>query len=570
MLHVTPGKIEKQYLAALKRGLRKNLAPEIMRRNAGVFSKNPDLKKLIANRLGWVDVASKMNWRVREIEAFGNAAIKDGLRHVVICGMGGSSLCPEVFGKVFGRHPKIKTYQIIDSTDPAALKAVLRKIELKRTLFIVASKSGGTVETRSQEAFFIEELKKVGVKKFGGNFAAITDKGSQLEKNARKRKYRKVFINPSDIGGRYSALSFFGLVPGFFAGIDVGLLLAYAISMEGQLRTREDESNPGIQLGAFIAGAALAGVDKMTLVGSGRISALSPWIEQLVAESTGKQKKGVVPVEGEALGRIADHGPDRFFVTMATERGKPTMSESFKQRLTAKKHPIVDIMLDNIYEIGFQLLLWEVATAVAGALMNINPFDEPNVTESKKITNNILEGFTKSGVHFGMEPHAKSGVLSLLAASGPNKFTQAEMEDLSKLLRRFFIGGRPPRYLAVLNYFKADGSVEKALTSLRSKVRSKTGMAVLRGYGPRYLHSIGQLYKGGPKNGLFIFLVRSAYPALEVPGEKYHFGHLIEAQAIGDAKALIKRKLPTLVISIEGNPARGIQALERAVSRTIK
>jgi glucose-6-phosphate isomerase len=569
-LKITPGRVQKTYQDNLKTGARLKLVPGMMHRNAEVFSRNRELREAIAGRLGWVDVASKMKRRVSDIETFGRKVIEGGLKHVVLCGMGGSSLCPEVFGRMFGTHAGIDTYQIIDSTDPAAVKAVLRKIELQKTLFIVASKSGSTVETRSQEAFFAGQLRDAGIEHYGRHFAAITDQGSALQKFARKHKYRKVFINPSDIGGRYSALSYFGLVPAFFAGVDLNRLLAEAVVMEKLLREREDDTNPALQLGAFMAGAAREGIDKMTVVASKKVVPFVAWIEQLVAESTGKRKKGVVPVEGESLGKPGDYGKDRFFVTIKVGRQESPLSVRFKYELARRKTPLVEVSLGDRYDLGKQFLLWEAATAAAGRLLAINPFDEPNVTESKNNTNKILGDFEQSGVLQRPATKTRWSNLALLAAGGPEAFTSVQMKDPATVVKKFLARARPPKYLALLNYFKSDGPTERLLTVIRNKLRSKTGMAILRGYGPRYLHSVGQLYKGGPPDGIFIFFVRADYPELKIPGRPYGFNHLIMAQAIGDAQALMKRKLPTLVIAIKGSPARGIEEFVKVVNRALK
>ncbi|RME27315.1 MAG: transaldolase, partial [Candidatus Zixiibacteriota bacterium] len=296
------GKTEDAYHRLLRRGERAELVRQILSRKAGVYTKNAALKKLIANRLGWVDVATWSKRHLRGIESFGQQAIRDGIREVVLMGMGGSSLCPDLFRRVHKKHPRLTGFHVIDSTDPAAIRGLTRRLNLKKTLFIVASKSGGTTETRSHEAFFIEQLRAAGVKHFGRHFAAITDKGSALERFARRHRYRKVFINPSDIGGRYSALSYFGLVPGYFAGVDLRALLDDAVAMQKLLLERDGETNPGLALGVFLAAATKAGRDKLTFVASRKTAPLVPWIEQLLAESTGKMGKGIIPIEGEPPG----------------------------------------------------------------------------------------------------------------------------------------------------------------------------------------------------------------------------------------------------------------------------
>ena len=568
-ISISPGKIAGPFERAVRKGDRSQVVARIMKRDATVFTKNPKIEKLIANRLGWVDSAALMKRRVGEIERFGAQAIRDGIRHVVLMGMGGSSLCPDLFGLMHRKHPKLKSFSVIDSTDPTAVKAVARKLEAKSTLFIVASKSGGTVETRSHEAFFQGWLTENKIKNIGKHFVAITDSGSGLQKSARKQKYRKTFINPSDIGGRYSALSYFGLVPGFFAGVDLRALIDDAVAMQKLLTEREGELNPALLIGAFMAVGSLVGRDKMTFVASKRVAPLVPWIEQLVAESTGKRRKGVVPIEAEPLGKIEQYGPDRTFVFMKMAGEKSATEDRLKATLLKKKSPILDITLGSKAELGRQFLLWEAATAVAGYFLKINPFDEPNVTESKNNTKGILAAFERSGEFPDQAASHRWGPLTLVAYGGRKKYRTKELENLGLLLKRFMSGARKPEYLSVLNYFKSDNKTEAALNGLRKMVRDKTGIATLRGYGPRYLHSIGQLYKGGPHEGRFVVFVKGHYGHLPIPGQVYEFGQLIAAQAIGDARALLKRELPTLVIAVEGAPSKALEYFTRALRRAL-
>ncbi|MBI5265876.1 MAG: transaldolase, partial [candidate division Zixibacteria bacterium] len=303
---IHPGTAGSAYRKMLATGVRAKILSNIMARRAEVFTKDDALRTLIANRLGWVDVAGQMVGRIGEIEAFGTDALKDGLNQIVLCGMGGSSLCPEVFNVMFGRRAGVKSIDILDSTDPAAIKAVAGKLSLPNTLIIVASKSGGTIETRSHEAFFAAALKGAGIADIGRHFAVITDPGSELESSARAAGYRQIFLNPADIGGRYSALSLFGLVPGWFAGVDLKKLLSSAVACESILRERNDESNPALSLGALMAAGAISGRDKLTFVASKRMAPFVPWIEQLIAESTGKLGKGVIPIEGEPVASITE------------------------------------------------------------------------------------------------------------------------------------------------------------------------------------------------------------------------------------------------------------------------
>jgi len=570
IIRITSGRVSGTYQQAVDKAARADCARRIMARDAGVFTRKADIQKLIANRLGWVDSAQKMKSQVKAIEKFGRAAIESGIRQVVLMGMGGSSLCPDLFRLVYGKHPALTSFDVIDSTDPIAVAALTLKIDPFRTLFIVASKSGGTVETRSHEAHFLGVLKKAGVRSPGRHFCAITDPGSELEKSARKLRYRKVFLNPPDIGGRYSALSYFGLVPGFFAGVDLGALVDDAVIMQKLIADREGEANPALALGSFLSACVSAGRDKLTFVASKQTAPLVPWIEQLVAESTGKKGVGVIPIEAEAVGKATQYNNDRAFVFLRMGREKASRQLSLANSLSRAGVPMIEITLGSAAELGRQFLLWEAATAVAGWHLGINPFDEPNVTESKNNTKAILGAFERSGEFPDQTARSRFGRLSLIACGGCEKYIKSDSHDLVRLLRRFFTGGKPPGYFALLNYFKADARTEKALANLRTVVRDRTGMATLRGYGPRYLHSVGQLYKGGPATGRFVVFVRARYGRLEIPGQIYDFGQLIAAQAIGDAQALMNRSLSTLFIAIDGGTASGLEQFLAALRWALK
>ena len=570
MIRIRSGRLSAACQKAVNKAAKADCARRVMARDASVFTNKSELKKLIANRLGWTDSAAAMRKKLGEIETFGKGVIRSGITQVVLMGMGGSSLCPDLFRLVHKKHPALKSFDVIDSTDPLAVAAITLKLDPFKTLFIVASKSGGTVETRSHEAHFWGLLKKAGVKNPGSHFCAITDPGSGLEKSAKKLRYRKAFLNPPDIGGRYSALSYFGLVPGFFAGVDIRALVDDAVLMQRLLVEREGETNAALALGSFMAACATAGRDKLTFVASKRTAPLVPWIEQLVAESTGKKKLGVVPIEAEPIGRANLYLKDRAFVFLRLVREKATDQNAFANNLSRWGVPMVEMTLGSLAELGRQFLLWEAATAVAGWHLGINPFDEPNVTESKNNTKAILGAFERSGEFPDQTAKSRFGKLSLIACGGCEKYRKTDSQDLVRLLKRFFAGGKPPNYCSFLNYLKADARTEKLLAGMRAVVRDRTGMATLRGYGPRYLHSVGQLYKGGPATGRFIVFVRARYGRLEIPGEVYGFGQLIAAQAIGDAQALMSRSLSTLVIGIEGGAAPGLEQFLTALRRALK
>ena len=567
---ITPGRAGATYKKNISRIERNSAAERLMNRDAGLFARKADVKDKIANRLGWVDIAAGMRRRINTIENYGNDIIRAGFKHVLLMGMGGSSLCPDLFGKVFGVNERLATFDVVDSTDPRALKAIQKSINLDRTLFIVSSKSGTTIETRSQMMHFVGLLEHSGFTRPGRQFIAITDKDSTLHHIARSEGFRKIYLNAPDIGGRYSALSYFGMVPGFYAGVNLTALTDDAAAMERLIRNREGETNPAAALAALMAAGADNGMDKLTFVASKQTAPLVPWIEQLVAESTGKEGKGVVPVEGELPGPIAEYHNDRMFVLLRMTSEKPVLSDAQREELKKKGFPIVEIRLGSREQLGGQFMLWMAATALTGYLMGINPFDEPNVTESKENTNRILEGYRESGQFADMTPMATYKKLSLITHGGRKKYTQAEVRNLKKVVQKFLAGTKKPQYVSFLCYLKEDRAIEKILTEMRTDIRRKYRVATLRGYGPRYLHSIGQLYKGGPPEGRFVVFMRSNYDQLEVPGRFYDFGQLISAQAIGDVRALLSRDLPLLVIAVDGSAAKGLKEFADVVHAICK
>jgi len=543
---------------------------EIMTRRPTAFTGERETRMAIRNRLGWVDSASMMKWRVKGIEEFVEGVQKDKLRQVVLMGMGGSSLCPEVFSRMFKSPGFVDSIHVIDSTDPRVLRSVRRKLDMKHALFIVASKSGGTIETRSQEAYFLNECELAGLKKIGTHFAAITDKGSALQKFARQQEYRKVFLNPADIGGRYSALSFFGLVPGALAGVDVREMLDRAIDTQAVLTDRPAEANPGATLGSLMAMAAKAGRDKMTFLASKKLKPFVPWIEQLVAESTGKKKKGVVPIDNEPPLKWEHYGKDRFFVIMRMTGERSPVAPALMKKLDGSNVPYIEIVLRDALDLGTQFLLWEAATAVAGHHLNINPFDEPNVTESKTNTKALLQKYDKIGRISMPAPVKAFGKLTILDPVDPDRYRKGDLKSVATLLKRFLSGLKSPEYLALLSYTKPDAKADRAFQSMRTALGSKSKVASLQGYGPRYLHSIGQLYKGGPATGRFILFVETKRPSVAIPGLSFDFGTLITAQAFGDVQALKKRKRPTLVVLIDGPVSVVLQSFARSLNAALR
>ena len=522
--------------------LQKDDAPRrLWAKDSTLWSADPAKRQEIHDRLGWLDVADKMLEKSDEFTALG----KDGRDYsdVVLLGMGGSSLCPDVLRNTFGAvkgHPKL---HVLDTTDPATILGVRSKIKIQSSLFIVASKSGETTETLSHFAYFWEQAKRKG-----RQFAAITDPGSGLEKLAKEHEFRWIFPNPPDIGGRYSALSYFGLVPGALMGVNVREMLERAIEMEHSCADSVPvESNPGVWLGGVMGRLALQGRNKVTLITSPKVATFGYWVEQLIAESTGKEGKGIVPIEGEPLGKPAVYGDDRLFVYIRLEADPPHRGV---QALEKAGHPVVTLTLRDKLDLGGEFFRWEVATAIAGAILGIDAFDQPNVQESKDNTKKVLATFKSRG----KLPAAES-----VAASKAKR-------ALASLLKRAKKGA----YLALMAYTARTPGSEAAIAAIRTAVRDSKKVATTAGYGPRFLHSTGQLHKGGPKTGLFLQVVQDDTKDVAIPGQPYSFSVLKQAQAIGDLQSLTSRRLPVVRVTLGRDPAAGWRALVTAVRQAVK
>lgn len=495
--------------------------------------------------MGWLNVPEKM---LEQVEALSKRAEEARTySDLVLLGMGGSSLCSDVWRTVFGPvrgHPRL---HVLDTTDPSTIGALRRRLDPADTLFVVASKSGSTVETMSHLAYFWQEVEAKGVARPGRNFAAITDPGTSLERLARERGFRWVFLNPPDIGGRYSALSYFGLVPAALMGLDVGELLERAQEMAHACDASVPvEKNPGIWLGAAMGALAKEGRDKLTLIMSRRVASFGYWLEQLLAESTGKSGRGIVPVEGEPLGRPEVYGEDRLFVhiKMANDPENPGVGA-----LQTAGRPVITLTLRDRFDLGAEMLRWELATAVAGAVMGINPFDQPNVQESKDNTERVLKSFQSSG----RLPDADSVPAN---RAGP---------ELVRVLERASQGA----YFALMAYTARTPRSEECIRRVRERVRDSRRLATTAGYGPRFLHSTGQLHKGGPPKGLFLQVVQEDTQDLPIPGRPYTFSVLKRAQALGDLQSLQSRGLPVLRVDLGRNAAAGWRALAESVEGSI-
>jgi transaldolase/glucose-6-phosphate isomerase len=487
----------------------------------------------IGNRLGWLTIADKMLEEVDELRAFREECLAAGLTDAVLLGMGGSSLAPEVFRLSFGSQPDALRLHVLDSTDPGAVLEAERGVDVQKTLFIVSSKSGGTIETLSHFRYFHE---RVGGD--GGHFAAVTDPGSPLEELARENGFRRVFHADPNIGGRYSALSYFGLVPAALMGVDVEKLLEGAQVAEQACQHYDNSANnSGLWLGSAIGELALQGRDKATFAVAEPIGSFGLWVEQLIAESTGKQGKGILPVAGEPVGTPDKYGEDRVFIHLQQANAPEAGFATEMAELGKAGHATLTLNSEGAYDLGRVMFFAEFATAVAGWALGINPFDQPNVQEAKDAVKKVLDEYESTGA----------------LPEVPN----ADDAALEALLGR----AAPPHYVAIMGYVQPSERFDQAIDALRIAIRDATKATTTFGYGPRFLHSTGQFHKGGPPTGIFLQLVHDGEEDVEIPRAGYTFGTLKNAQATGDLQTLRAHDLPAERVRLEGDPAAAVEQL---------
>ncbi len=553
--------------AAFKKLADMDFPARLWKKDPGLWKKDAAAKKLISGSLGWLDCPFRMLPKVAEILKFAEEIRGAGFTHAVLLGMGGSSLAPEVMRGLF-QNPRYPRLLVLNSTDPAWIESVRAQIDLKRTLFISASKSGGTIEPASHFKYFWSLVKKAGLKDPGRNFMAITDSGTGLEKLAKEMKFRKVFINPSDIGGRFSALSYFGLVPAALCGADIKKLLERAVNAASLVKDPEIKNNPGALLGALLGAMAAQGRDKLTLVIPGKLEYLGLWIEQLVAESTGKEGRGITPVCLEPLMEADKYQADRFFVYTRME-GEGDAAGTRLAELSKAGHPVYTITVKDPYDLGAEFFRWETAAAAAGALLGVNPFDQPDVQQAKTLTLQALAQFARKGnkpaskADFSAE---RMDVYSSRALKAGNNAIAA----YDDVFWSVFSSLKEKEYIAILAYLPGDPKVEAGLAKLRDSLTRYTSSACTLAYGPRYLHSSGQLHKGGPDNAVFIILTHQDKKDIMIPGEKYTFWQLETAQALGDFEALDSKNRRVLRLHLKHPLDKSLAYLSERIARVGK
>jgi transaldolase / glucose-6-phosphate isomerase len=526
-----------------------------------------------ARWLGWLGIVAKQKERAAELERFGAEIARQGFAHILLLGMGGSSLGPEVIAETFGRQPDHPELLVLDSTDPAQIRSFERRVDPARTLYIVSSKSGTTLEPNILlRHFFARAESALGKGKAGAHFIAITDPGSKLEADARERGFRGIFLGEPSIGGRYSVLSDFGLVPAAAMGLDVARLLAATeIMVRSCDASAPPADNPAVALGIVLGAGAKAGRDKLTILASPGLADFGAWLEQLVAESTGKRGLGIVPVDGEPLGPPEIYGEDRLFVDLRLAAEEDGAHRERLRALERAGHPVLRIEVADTYAIGQEFFRWEIATAVAGAVIGIDPFDQPDVEASKIKTRALTDAYENSGKLPPERPLLEEHGIALFADARNAAALKGAAREASLVawLRAHFARIGAGDYCAFLAYAERNAQHIAALRALRVLVREKTRAATCVGFGPRFLHSTGQAYKGGPNSGVFLQITSEPAEDLPVPGQKFTFGVVEAAQARGDFEVLAERGRRALRVHLGADVERGLARLTEAIRQSL-
>lgn len=555
---LSPGSFDKEIKERLDGLGHDHFAARLWQKDPTLWKTDDADWKSIKNGLGWLHVAEKLEDVLGDLSDFVDEVKEAGFKHVVHMGMGGSSLAPLVLADSLGTPDGGIPATVLDTTDPATIVKIENEIPLSDTLFIVASKSGTTAEPNALADYFYEKVKSLKGSYAGDNFAAITDPGSQLVNLARERKFRRTFLNYADIGGRYSALSYFGLVPAALSGVDVAELLTRALRMAHACDSCVPvDRNPGLVLGAILGELALKGRDKVTFVVSKEVATLGLWLEQLIAESTGKEGKGLLPVSDEPLMAPACYGSDRLFVNIKVDGGADDGIEAKLRKIADAGHPVVTIVMADLYDLGQEFFRWEVATATAGALLGINAFDQPNVQESKDNTNRLLDE-VKGGGKLQVESPS-------FQADGISIYGDVSGDSLAGVFKTFFARSKPGDYVPFMAYLPMTEDTDKKIASIRASVLEKLHLTTTFGYGPRFLHSTGQYHKGGPNTGLFVQLTAGDTSDAAIPGKGFGFSVFKRAQALGDIEALRKHDRRVIRVDLGRDILVGLDKLEKAI-----
>ena len=560
-----PGRLAGEVAWSLEDWKKNNKVARLWQKDASLWSGTDE-----SNWLGWLTITEEQIAHIDVLKQVAEDVKKARFKDALLLGMGGSSLCPEVLRMTFGKMKGFPELHVLDSTDPAQIKAIEAKVDLQRTLCIVSSKSGSTLEPNIYKQYFFERVKaKVGEKEAGNHFSAITDPGSKMQQVAEADNFRRIFLGVPSIGGRYSAISNFGMVPAAVMGLDVEKFLKNTEEMVTACgASSAADFNPGVILGTILGVAANHGRDKITIVTSPGIFDLGAWLEQLIAESTGKIGKGIIPVDRERLARPASYGNDRVFAYVRLASKPNKAQDAAVAALEKAGHPVVRITLPNTYNLGQEFFRWEIATAVAGSIIGINAFNQPDVEASKIETKKLTSQYETTGSLPAESPFFEEKGIKLFADEKNTAALKggAKLADVLKAhLSRIGAGD----YFAVLGYITMNPANEKTLQTIRHAVRDKKKVATVLGFGPRFLHSTGQAYKGGPNSGVFLQITGDDAKDLPVPGQKYTFGIVKAAQARGDFAVLAERGRRALRVHLGKNLKTGLAMLTRAVQKAI-
>lgn len=563
------GDMDARVQAKLKELREKSFVRRLWAKEGLLWHKDPEQHKMIHDAMGWLYITEQEVHHLSAIKSLTKSIRSAGFRHAVLLGMGGSSLCPEVCRKTFGVVEGYPELHILDSTVPAQIKSIESRLDLANTLFIVASKSGSTTEPLVFFQYFYDRMVQIKGERAGEHFMAITDPGSPLEKLAVEKKFRDILPGVPDIGGRYSALSNFGIVPAAIMGVNVEHLLYRGERMRHSCDSVvPPEDNPGVKLGVTLGEMAKMGRDKVTFITSSAIHDLGAWVEQLIAESTGKEGKGIIPIDDEPFGPPEVYGKDRLFVHIRYSTGSDPSHDKLVAALKRAGHPVVCIELADLINLGEEFFLWEMATAVSGAILGINPFDQPNVQESKDYTKRLLEEYKKNGRFSEKDPILSSNGIHIYADSanadalkGPTTLEAALAAHLSRI--------KEGDYFSLSAYIERNDQHHQTLQNIRQRIRDNKKVATTLGYGPRYLHSTGQLHKGGPNSGVFLQITSDDAQDVAIPGEVYTFGVLKRAQALGDSLSLEQSNRRAIRIHLGADVQAGLLRLQEAVEKTV-
>jgi transaldolase/glucose-6-phosphate isomerase len=526
-----------------------------------------------ARWLGWLDVIPAGRVALAALSALADAARQEGFRHVAVLGMGGSSLCPYVFATTFGQAAGWPRLHVLDSTDPAQIRSFEAALDLGHTLFVVSSKSGSTLEPSILRDYFLARVREVaGAARAGRQFVAITDPGSQLERQAKADGFRAILPGVPEIGGRFSALSNFGVAPAALAGLDAGAMLQRAEAMAAACRSDDPDGNPGAALGTVLGAAQAQGVDKLTIIASPGIAEIGSWLEQLIAESTGKHGKAVIPVAGEALAAPDRYGQDRLFAYLRLDGASDAGQDAAIAALEQAGRPVVRITLASPLDLAAEFFRWEFATAVCGAMMKINPFDQPDVEASKLATRALTDEVEKSGTLPREDPFCREEDLECFADAANVLALVSATKDhtVEGFLRAHLARLGDGDYFALLAYVEMNDANAALLQQLRHRVRDARRVATTLGFGPRFLHSTGQAHKGGPGSGVFLQITCEAAQDLPVPGRRYSFATVEAAQARGDFAVLGERGRRALRVHLGADVAQGLRTLDLAIRDALR